>query len=235
MNIFDSSIIKFINSFARKSEFFDISIDLIVGSNLIKGGFIVSILWFFWFKKNKEIALNRERIIIGLASCIIAIIAGRTLALLLPFRLRPFFNPNLHFILPYGREPANLETWSSFPSDHAILFFSLATAIFLISRKVAMFIYLYILLFICFPRIYMGYHHPTDIIAGAIIGISITLLISIKKISHPFVQRTLQFSTKYPGWFFVIFFLLTFQISTLFGDSRVILSYLFKVFKNLVT
>ncbi len=233
MNFFDSSIIELVNSLARRSEFFDNTIDVIVGSNLIKGGFVVSMFWFFWFKKSNKITFNRERIIITMVASLIAIVAARVLALTLPFRMRPFLNPELHFVPPFGKGPKNLEAWSSFPSDHAVLFFSLATGIFLISRKLGIFTYLYVLLFVCFPRLYMGYHYPTDIIMGAAIGVLITLLISIRKISQPFIQRVFQFSEKNPGLFFVLFFLLTFQIATLFSDSRVVGGYIYQILKNL--
>ncbi len=233
MNIFDSSIIKFFNSASRKSKFFDTLVDLIVHSNLIKGGIIVSLLWFFWFQKSDKLTFRRERVIIVLLSSLVAVAVARLLASILPFRPRPYLNPQLHFIIPFGAGPKNLETWSSFPSDHAVLFFSLATGIYLMLRKIGLFAYLYVLLFICLPRIYMGYHYPTDIIAGAIIGVLITLAISINKIHQPITQRVNKLAYMFPGLFYAIFFLLTYQIVSLFGDSRNIAVYLFNIFKRL--
>lgn len=233
MNIFDSSLINFLNSASQKSEFFDSLIDFITGSNLIKGGLIVSMLWFFWFQKGDKLIFRRERVIIALVSCLVAIAAARLLALVLPFRIRPYLNPEINFKMPFGNGPRNLEAWSSFPSDHAVLFFSLATGIYLISRKTGMLAYLFVILFICIPRVYMGYHYPTDVIAGAIIGILITLTVSINKIHRPINQKVNEFASAFPGIFYAVFFLLSYQIVTLFGDARSIAVYLFHVFKGI--
>ncbi len=233
MNIFDDSIIKFFNSASQKSEFFDSLVDFIVGSNLIKGGLIISTLWFFWFQRSEKLIFRRERVIIALISCLVAIATARFLALVLPFRIRPYLNPQLHFKMPFGNGPKNLATWSSFPSDHAVLFFSLATGIYLISRKTGMLAYLFVILFIGLPRIYMGYHYPTDILIGAIIGILITLAISINKIHQPITQKINKLAYTFPGLFYAIFFLLSYQIVTLFGDSRNTGVYFFHVFRRL--
>lgn len=230
MNIFDITVVRFINGFSRISEPFDNIISYIIGNNLIKGAVIVSVLWYFWFKKSKQLNYNRERIIIGLAASIIAIITSRVLTLFLPFRNRPFQTPNLHFVWPYGMAPKGLETWSSFPSDHAVLFFSLSTCLFFISKKAGIFCYIYTLLVICFPRVYVGFHYPTDILGGAIIGVIITLLISIDKISKPLIQTVFRFSSKYTGLFYVLFFLLTYQISNLFDESLDLLHTVHRVF-----
>jgi len=163
MNIFDTSIIHFINGFSHVSKTFDDFITNIVENNLVKGAVLVSILWFFWFQKSSQLNFNRGRIIIGIVASMVAIVVSRILTLFLPFSIRPFANPNLHFVRPYGMSPEGLETWSSFPSDHAILFFSLSTCIFLISKRIGILSFIYTLLIICFPRVYFGYHYPSDI------------------------------------------------------------------------
>jgi undecaprenyl-diphosphatase len=156
------------------------------------------------------------------------------MALLLPFRARPFLNPDLHFVKPFGMTPEGLETWSSFPSDHAVLFFSLATCIFLISRKSGMIAYLYAFFVVCFPRIYFGLHYPTDILVGAVIGVLITLILSTEKISRPIVQRVFYFSLKYTGLFYVLFTLVLFQIATIFEKTRDIMHSLVDLFQKIV-
>lgn len=226
MNIFDTSVIHFINGFSRESISFDYFIANIVENNFIKGAILVSILWFFWFQKSSQLNLNRGRILIGIVASLIAIVLSRILTLLLPFSARPFTNPNLHFVRPYGMVPEGLETWSSFPSDHAILFFSLSTCIFLISKKAGVFAYIYTLLVICFPRVYFGYHYPSDIVGGAIIGVALTLLMSINKISKPLIQILFKFSSKYTGLFYMLFFLLTYQMADLFEQGLKIFHYL---------
>jgi undecaprenyl-diphosphatase len=234
MNIFDTSIIHFINSFSRVSKPFDNFIGNILENNLIKGAVIVSVLWFFWFQKSSHLTFNRGRIIIGIIASIIAIVVSRALTLLLPFRARPFENPDLHFVRPYFMQTEGLETWSSFPSDHAILFFSLSTCIFLISKKVGILSYIYTLLIICFPRVYFGFHYPTDILGGAIIGVAITLILSFNKISTPIIQNIFKFSSKYTGLFYLLFFLLTYQMANLFEQGLGLARYLIYILTEII-
>ena len=234
MNFFDASIIDFLNGFSQTSKSFDAFMVFIVDNNFIKGVTIVSILWFFWFQKSQKIIFNRERIIICIVSCFIAIFVARALALSLPFRLRPILNPALNFVKPFGTRALDLGTWSSFPSDNAVMFFSLATGIFLISKKLGALIYLYVLAVICFPRVYLGYHFPTDILAGAIIGISITFLIAMNKISQPLTKNVFQFSSRYTGLFYTITFLMTYEISRMFHEIRVAGSYFFDMLHKVI-
>ena len=227
MNAFDSTIIHFVNGFAQTSKPFDALTVFIADDSFIKGGVIVSILWFFWFQKTSKRTFNRERIIVSIISSLVAIVVARVLASSLPFRLRPLLNTDLNFVKPFGTTAASLETWSSFPSDHAVMFFSLATGIFLISKKIGILTYLYVLVIICFPRVYLGYHYPTDILTGAIIGVLITLIVSTNTISQPIIQKVFQFSSRYTGLFYTLFFLLAYEISRLFFEIRAAGSYLF--------
>jgi hypothetical protein len=60
-----------------------------------------------------------------------------------------------------------LSGWSSFPSDHACLFFALATGLCLISPVIGGLALLHASLIVSLPRIYLGLHYPTDVLAGA--------------------------------------------------------------------
>ena len=120
--------------------------------------------------------------------------------------------------------PTTLDGWSSFPSDHAVLFFALSTGLCFISRKVGTFTLFYSALFICLPRIYLGLHYPTDIIAGAIIGMTVTLLANIFLIKSKRLQSIANWSYSKPNLFYPLFFLLTYQIADLFDNSRDIVS-----------
>jgi undecaprenyl-diphosphatase len=226
MNVFDSSIINFLHGFFGKSEFFDSTLGLMTENNLVKGGVVVAILWYLWFRKNDNVEYNRGRIVVGMLSCIIAVVVARTLALTLPYRVRPYLNPDINFGQHFEKQLQPLDSWSSFPSDHAVMFFSLATCIFLISRRIGLLTYLYVILFICFPRVYLGYHYASDLVVGAIVGILITLILSMNKISKPIVRMANQFATASPGLFYAMIFLLTFQIATMFFESRDIVAFL---------
>ncbi|MGI6168116.1 MAG: phosphatase PAP2 family protein [Christensenellales bacterium] len=66
--------------------------------------------------------------------------------------------------------PAAAPSSFSFPSTHACSSFAAATAIALSNRKVGIFAYVFSAL-VGFSRIYLYLHYPSDIIAGAGLGI----------------------------------------------------------------
>ena len=234
MNIFDSSIVDYLNKFAQRSEAFDSFMVFIVDNSFIKAVILVCILWFFWFQKSDKLSDNRRGVIITIFSCLIAIVVGRLLSLSLPFRSRPIINPAINFVKPFGTQALSLGTWSSFPSDNAVMFFSLATGIFLISRKLGLLAYLYVLFVICFPRLYLGYHFPTDILAGAAIGILITFIIARNNISDPVSKKVFEFSSKHTGIFYSIAFLLTYEISKMFIEVRFLCSHLLDIMHKII-
>jgi undecaprenyl-diphosphatase len=233
MNGFDYSIISFLNGFARESLFFDLSLSFLSTNNLFKGGILITILWWFWFKDNNPGQLQKNHIVVTLCSCLIALFSARVLAVLLPFRLRPIHNYEYRFHLPYGINPSALDSWSSFPSDHAVLFFALAAGMFLLSRKLGVFVLIYVLTIICFPRVYMGLHYPTDILAGAFIGVGITSGVSSTSVRRLLLPPVHDCMNKSPGTFYACFFFLSYQIACMFDPVRAIgqfISMLLKIY-----
>lgn len=197
-------------------------------NNLLKGGVILALFWWAWFKDDRKggnPTSAREHILATLIGAIVSVGFARAFALCLPFRQRPFLVPELQWVAPFKSEGAlALEKWSAFPSDHAALFFSLAIGLIFISRSIGLFAMLYTLVVICFPRIYLGIHAPTDMLAGGLLGAGIAWIFnsagSRQRISTP-AFKLLQ---KSPGVFYAGMFLLTYQTSDLFEHLRAILS-----------
>ena len=233
MIFFDSQIIHALHNFSKNSPTFTEIMQLSANNDFLNGGLLATLLWFFWFHPANDLRKRREQIVITIYGTLLAIIVGRILTNIIPFRIRPVLNPAMVNFYPDKLAANGLTFETSMPSDHAVMFFALATGFFMISKKVGTLVYLYVTVVICFPRVYLGLHYPSDIEVGAIIGIIIMLLFTIPFINKILKDKTFLFHSKYPGIFYALFFLLTYQIGTMFDSCRELAHFILKVLLHL--
>jgi len=222
----DTQILQELNKLAVDSPWWSTFSLFISGNNLVKcGGFMIAI-WWLWFRDETAAVSQRNRqILLGiLVGSLVGMFTTRLLTHVLPFRTRPLYTTELHLISPVA-QLANLDARTSFPSDHATLFFALSTGFFFLSRWLGALAVLYTLLLICFPRVFLGYHYPSDILAGAVVGIVAALVANAPRIRQAFYQPLVRWQHRYPSWFYVGLFLLTYQMNNMFNDVRALLSY----------
>lgn len=222
----DYKIINLLHQFSKTSPAFTDLMQLFSNNDFLNGGLIVSLLWFFWFHNDDDQTHKREQIVIAIIGTLIAIIIGRLLTNILPFRLRPVLNPHLVQFYPNPLVANSMRLETSMPSDHAVMFYALATGIFYISKKIGILAFLYVSVVICFPRVYLGLHYGTDILVGAVIGIITPLLFTFPIINKEIKHNVFLFYSKFPGLFYLLFFLLTYQIGTMFDSSRELMHFL---------
>lgn len=218
----------FFNEGSRSSYVFDKAIEVVTANHLLKGGVLLGLLWWAWTRKGGLLVDRDLKAVRTIVGALLSIVVARTLQNLLPHRLRPLHDPDLGFVVPYGIEELDLDGWSSFPSDHAVLFFALSTALWMTSRPVGLFAYAWSTVVICLPRIYAGYHYPTDILAGAVVGILVMLAVMKMPVRDGVAGMIGRMETTYPGWFHAGLFLVTFQMATLFENLRRLVSATFK-------
>ncbi len=232
MGTFDLTIIAFVNRFSRHSWVFDNFVRELASNALFKGCVLVTIIWWAWFKNGEAYFRLRLQLMATLLSSIAAMILARGLALVLPFRPRPLHDESLQFLLPYGLKPTTLDGWSSMPSDHAVLFFSLSAGLLFVSRKVGIFAVFYTTLFIAVPRVYLGYHYPSDIIVSAFIGIAVSLWGNIYLPGSQYICSTVNWSSSRSEIFYPVFFMASYLLADMFNDARTLAVGFIKVIKG---
>ena len=235
MNFFDTTILHFINGFAHRSWTADYLIWWLQTDGFQKGGIIMLFYWGVWFQQSEKSAANRETLICIAVAAICAIPIARFIAFIAPFRVRPLHVPALHTHLAYTLTEKTLINWSSFPSDHAAFFFTFVAGFFFISRRIGLFVLSYVLLIVCLPRIYLGFHYPTDIIAGAAIGIGVAYLVCIPRVKSAIVQPVLKLMTAHPGPFYVFLFFYTYQAASAFRWVRDVFDIAFHITPNVIS
>lgn len=212
----DRSLLLWINYPAGRNGVIDKFVFDITDSNLLKGGIFLAFYWWLWFYRD---GVKRREVVVTLSAAIITAILSRGLQVALPFHLRPIHTPSIGMHMPYGVDREMLNTFSSFPSDHAMLFFALSVPIWWRSRWLGAAAMVWTVLIICVPRIYLGYHFPSDVVVGAILGVVLMIVLCrlIGRMRLP--DRVVDFAAVHPV-FYAIAFVLTFELALLFADLR---------------
>ena len=154
----DRTIFYFINH-ALSNPFFDFIMPVV--SAIGDGPLLFAASFILLFSKKRELKILGLIIMSGLTINYYIVSGLKTLVA----RPRPFL------VLPDVLLLA-AEKSMSFPSNHAATAFMAATALTAYFKKYAVILYLFALA-IAVSRVYMGVHYPSDIAAGAVIGIAI--------------------------------------------------------------
>jgi len=183
----------------------------------------MAFFWWVWFRQQEEEIVRRDRkiVLLTLLGVLVALFIVRVLIITVPFRFRPLDDPNIVFRLPFTFIPA-VGKWSSFPSDHAALFTGLAVSFWFINRRLFFIVVAYVIVVILLPRLFLGLHYPTDLIAGAVLGVACVLLSLKLFMNIPLLEATLDWADEHKGLFYSLFFFLTAQLADLFDDVRYI-------------
>lgn len=148
----DLLIFQQINNLAGKWTYLD-SLGIFFAKYLVYALLFLLIL-FFW-KKKKVIFLS-------LAAAIFSRFGLVELIRLFWSRPRPFVENEVNLLLEH--------VGASFPSGHTAFFFALSAVIFLYNKKAGTLFFIASFL-IAISRVFVGIHWPSDILAGAVIGI----------------------------------------------------------------
>jgi len=157
MNL-DSYIFHYINQFAGISPYLD-KVAIFFAEYLQY--LVVFCLLLFLVKKFRR---NLGMVIFAFTAAIFSrFIITEIIRYFFP-RIRPFVENSVNLLIGYNA------TESSFPSGHAAFFFALSTIVYFYNKKAGTFFFI-ASFFISISRIIVGIHWPSDILAGALVGI----------------------------------------------------------------
>ena len=216
----DGSIVMFMNGFGGRSSVVDRTIRFVAGEPLIEGGFLFLFIWWLWFSNGEAHSEDRTRAIRTAFGILLALALARATQILLPGRLRPVNDPTLPFVAPSGLEYYKLEHWSSFPSDHAVIYSAIATAIWMKNRWLGGLAFAWTLAFGSLPRVYLGLHYPTDVVGGVMLGTAIGYL--AQRVGPPaaVADTVLFWERRWSQTFYPLAVLFTYELINLFDDVR---------------
>jgi membrane-associated phospholipid phosphatase len=154
--------------FLGKHPLFDHCVQSGIRHNLLGGIPFAATAFYFWVQGEREHRWDvlRRMITIILGSFVaitLALITGNALSWLPPQR-----QPGLEHLYPsYLLADPNT---NSFPSDSTALFTSIAIGVLSLNRVAGAALLLAVPLLISLPRMYVGGHYPTDVLAGLLVG-----------------------------------------------------------------
>lgn len=158
----DLTILNLLNGLTNKFDFLDNTI-VFLASTLVYVFGALFLLIFFWPRSFGFV--DRIPVTLAIFSGFFARIF-KELVVVFYNRPRPFSELEDIVVL------IEKESFSSFPSGHAIFFFALITPIFIFNRKLGIISFIFAFL-MGMSRVISGVHWPSDILAGASVGILI--------------------------------------------------------------
>jgi undecaprenyl-diphosphatase len=218
----DDIIVRWLTSLVGRSATFDHAVEILSHGEQTKGAFVMAIFWWYWFRQTDRSTTQRtrEHLLCTMFAAVVGLFAARILAVTLPFRLRPRFEPALHLVWPLAPASSSFVDWSAFPSDHAVMFSALGSGLCFVSRRVGLGVLCFAIFIVSFPRLYLGLHYPSDILAGVAIGALAGYCMNRFAVRRHLISRVLLWERESPQGFYVALFIITVQFATMFNTLR---------------
>lgn len=212
---FDLTIFHALNQWAGRNASLDRLMVFMADSYMINGILLISCVWYVWFQIPYE---KRELLLREMAGAALAGPCSRGVQHLVPFHARPLHDPSSGVRLALGVDPNKLNHWSSFPSDHAAVYFALSGVVFLHCRRLGILAYIWTAILLL-SRIYLGFHWPSDNVGGIIIG---AVVVTLCRAMFPvrISSWLVSLEKPAPGYFYGIAFFLSYLVATLYTELR---------------
>ncbi|HEY4169189.1 MAG TPA: phosphatase PAP2 family protein [Reyranella sp.] len=217
----DRALSQAANHFAGRSIVFDTMVRDMLNTALPNGGLVVAAFCWLWFETDRLGSHpERRNVTTAVLAVMIVVAALWLLKAFLPFRHRPLDDVDLALRVPFDVDPASANALSAFPSGHTAFFLALTVPLWWRSRWLGAAAAVWVFLTICLPLLYRGDHWPSDIIAGAAVGVALMLLLCRFVGGTALPDRVLAFSQRHPPAFYAIAWLLALEIALFFRDIK---------------
>jgi len=210
----DVSIFRVLNNLCGSSPTLD---RIVVHLEVLKGSLFMGIVGLMWYWPDKEMPRRRETILTIILVIALSLVANRAISMLLPYRDRPMYAIGAN--APSFEWHADLEHWSSFPSDNATYLFAIAASLWLVSRGWGLFFGTFAAC-ASLARVYLGIHYPSDVLVGALIGIATSIAINRESVRKRLAAPILALEPRYTPYFYGLFFLALAEQSAAFPNAR---------------
>src|SRR3990172_5110515 len=158
----DDSILLSLNSLLGLSNFLDWKIEAIAVYTIYLVPIVLIVLWFY---KIREATIRA-----ALAGLLTWMVAS-------PIIAQFWFRPRPELVELGGKELFFHRPTYSFPSDHAGFLMAMTVSFYLVGlRKIAL-AFLIATIFVSLGRVALGFHYPTDIVGGWLLGAAIAWLL----------------------------------------------------------
>lgn len=156
--------------FLGRQPLLDLGVQSAINHQVL-GGFCYAAAFFvLWLRGSQEgNEATRRRmltILLGSLIAILLILVAQALVVWPP----PIHHPSLSSLYP--RYIYTNPEGSSFPSQSVTVYGSLAAGIYSLHKATGWFLWAGVVLLVGLPRIYVGGHYPTDVLAGIILGLA---------------------------------------------------------------
>lgn len=227
----DIALLQAVNGFAGRWPLLDLFMTKVVALYSVKTlPLVLCIVWLWFLNDSEEVqSRRRNRLASALLGMFLALVVSRLLQNVMPHMPRPMHTAGLDLIVPIGASMDELRGWSSFPSDHAAMSWAISYGISRESRRLGICAFAWTIVVICLPRVFSGFHFPSDLIAGGLIGVACVYLVT-RLVPQPLKLRIpLQDRPYGKSVFYTATFAVLFWVATMFGDVRTISKGIFEV------
>jgi undecaprenyl-diphosphatase len=164
----DVWVATFLGGFLKRNPTFDMAVQSAIRHNILGGFWFGAALFVCWVRAAGS-GLERIRV------RVLTIMTGATLAVVftvLAGMVISWPSPNNHPLLrslypPYIDPNPNA---NSFPSQSTALYGAVAAGMYSVRRIVGVFLWVAVVMFVALPRMYVGGHYLSDILAGMMLG-----------------------------------------------------------------